>query len=149
MKRCLDLFRQSWEAEFSRRSQLVQGGKKSFSPEIRDIVLVKGESGDRMILGLVVELPHDSLGDVYGATVEYRRSVRGKLIHVKRHLNQLCPFMGSHKHKLELLMETVRILEDDPAVVLNMAAGVGEVVLDELERDLEDPEAVIMLNVYF
>ena len=60
VKRCLDLFRQSWEAEFSRRSQLVQGGKKSFSPETRDIVLVKGESGDRMILGLVVELQSEA-----------------------------------------------------------------------------------------
>ena len=144
VKRCLDLFRQSWEAEFSRRSQLVQGGKKSFSPEIRDIVLVKGESGDRMILGLVVELHHDSLGDVYGATVEYRRSIGGKLICVKRHLNQLCPFMGSHEHELELPMKTVRIMEDDPAVALNMAVGIGEVVLDELDRDPEDPEVVIM-----
>ena len=35
-----------------------------------NIVLVKGESGDRMLLGLVVELHHDSNGDVFGATVE-------------------------------------------------------------------------------
>ena len=38
----------------SRVQQVVQGGKKSFSPELRDIVLVKAESGDRMLLGLVV-----------------------------------------------------------------------------------------------
>ena len=97
-----------------------------------------------MILGLVVELHHDSLGDVYGATVEYRRSIGGRLIRVKRHLNQLCPFMGSNKHKLELPMETVRIVEDDPAVALNMAVGIVEVILDELDRDPEDPEVVIM-----
>ena len=41
--------------------------------------------------------------------------------------------MGSHEHKLKLPMETVRIVEDDPAVALNMAVGVGEVVLDELD----------------
>ena len=139
VKRCLDLFRQSWEAEFSRRSQLVPGGKKSFSPEVRDIVLVKGESGDRMILGLVVELHHDSLGDVYGATVEYRRSIGGKLIRVKRHLSKLCPFMEGHKHELGEPMERVRVVEDDPVVAPHVVAGAGEVVLDELD---ETPDVV-------
>ena len=119
----------------SRVQQVVQGGKKSFSPELRDIVLVKGESGDRMLLGLVVELHHDSHGDVFGATVEYRRSVGGKLICVKRHLNHLCTFMGKDEHELELPMETVRIVEDDPTVIPNMVAGGGEVVFDEIGVD--------------
>ena len=90
-----------------------------------------------MILGLVVELHHDSLGDVYGATVEYRRSIGGRLIRVKRHLNQLCPFMGSHEHELGEPMERVRIVEDDPVVALNVVVGAGEVVLDELDESSE------------
>ena len=77
------------------------------------------------------------------ATVEYRCSIGGKLIRVKRHLNQLCPFMGSHEHELEAPTETMRIVEDDPAEALNVAMGAGEVVLDKLDGDPEEPQVAM------
>ena len=51
-------------------------------------------------------------GDVFGATINYRREVGGCVITVNRHLNHLYPFMGVEKAEPQ---EQIRCLDEDGA----------------------------------
>ena len=65
-------------------------------PKVGDIVLFKNKPIYRHAISAarVQALLQRSKGDIYGATICYRREVRGRSISVNRHLNQLYPFMG-------------------------------------------------------
>ena len=65
-------------------------------PKVGDIVLFKNEPIYRHSISAarVQALLRRKNGDVYGATICYRREVGGRSISVDRHLNQLYPFMG-------------------------------------------------------
>ena len=65
-------------------------------PQVGDIVLFKNEPIYKHTISAarVTALLRRKNGDVYGATISYRREVGGRIITVDRHLNQLYPFMG-------------------------------------------------------
>ena len=65
-------------------------------PQVGNIVLFKNKPIYRHLISAarVQALLRRKNGDVYGATICYRREVGGRSITVDRHLNQLYPFMG-------------------------------------------------------
>ena len=134
LKKCIGLFHTSWQTEFSRRSLLVHGDRSNIHPEKGDVVLIKGEAGDRLLLGLVVDLHLDTNGDVYAATVEYRRSPGGRLLRVKRHMSHLGRFMSRSEHELEAVDLNADVTDD---LVGPVGQGSGQpLVPDEVEDEL-------------
>lgn len=59
------------------------------------------EAQERVILGRVVEVYRDKTGAKFSAMLEYRRSIGGKMIQVKRHLNELARFMSKDEIEFE------------------------------------------------
>ena len=92
-------------------------------PKVGDIVLFKNEPIYRHAISAarVQALLRRSNGDVYGATICYRREVGGRSISVNRHLNQLYPFMGVETAEPQ---EQIRgLVEDGAAGTLAPEAG--------------------------
>ena len=92
----LNLFNSLWEQEYTRRRLTVTWKEQGKIPQVGDIVLFKNEPIYKHTISAarVTALLRRKNGDVYGATISYRREVGGRIITVDRHLNQLYPFMG-------------------------------------------------------
>ena len=82
-------------------------------PQVGDIVIFKNEPIYRHPISAarVEALLRRNNGDIYGATISYRREVGGQKITVDRHLNQLFPFLDVEK---QLPQETIHRLAEDP-----------------------------------
>ena len=91
-------------------------------PQVGDIVLFKNEPiyRHKISAARVQALLRRKNGDVYGATICYRREVGGRSISVNRHLNQLYLFMGVAKAEPQ---EQIRGLAEEKAA--------GTLALDE------------------
>ena len=107
-----------------------------------DIVLVRGEVKERMILGRVVEVHEDRNGSVFSATVEYRRSVGGRMIRVSRHLNDLARFMKREEVELEEAAEQIMAGTEDAAGGNLPANDQAGEVQDEIQSDGDEVEGV-------
>ena len=118
----------------------MQSDKSNKHPETGDIVLIKGEAGDRLLLGLVVDLHQDKNGDIYVATIEYRRSVGGCLLQVKRHMGHLSPFMSRAEHQLANPEEGDVEKVDDLAGNLDQGPGQPLVHDDVGEEEYHDAQ---------
>ena len=110
----LKLFNSLWEQEYTRRRLTVSWKDQGITPQVGDIVLFKNEPIYRRPISAarVEALLCRKNGDIYGATISYRREIGGRLIKVDRHLNQLYPFMGVEKPNPQ---EQIHGLAADPA----------------------------------
>ena len=113
-KIALNVFSSLWEQEYTRRRLTVSWKEQGGSPQVGDIVLFKNEPIYRHPISAarVEALLHRKNGDVYGATISYRREIGGRKVVVDRHLNQLFPFLGVENQHPQ---ETIRGLAGDPA----------------------------------
>ena len=131
----LKLFYETWSGEMMRRNRPVKNKTANNEVCMGDIVLVRGEIKERMILGRVVEVHEDRNGSMFSATVEYRRSVGGRMIRVSRHLNDLARFMKREEVELEGAVEQVIMGAEDTAggnLPANNQAG-------EVQDEIQDP----------
>jgi len=110
----LNLFNSLWEQEYTRRRLTVTWKEQGRTPQVGDIVLFKNEPIYRHSISAakVEALLRRKNGDVYGATISYRREIGGRIITVDRHLNNLYPFMGVEKPDPQ---EQIHGLAADPA----------------------------------
>ena len=110
----LNLYYSLWDQEYTRRRLTVTWKDQGLVPKVGDIVLFKNEPIYRHSISAarVQALLRRKNGDVYGATICYRREVGGRSISVDRHLNQLYPFMGVEMTKPQ---EQIRGLAQDGA----------------------------------
>ena len=108
----LNLFNFFWEQEYTRRRLTVTWNEQGRSPQVGDVVLFKNEPiyCHPISAARVEALFRRNNGDVYGATISYRREVGGHNIIVNRHLNQLYPFINVEKQQLQ---ETIHGLAED------------------------------------
>jgi hypothetical protein len=116
----LNMFNSLWEQEYTRRKFTVTWKEQGNLPQIGDIVLFKNEPiyKNPISAARVEQLLRRKNGDVYGATISYRRELGGRKIVVDRHLNQLYPFMNLEaQHPQEL----VPSLTSDPTEARNLA----------------------------
>ena len=116
----LNLFHSLWEQEYTRRKFTVTWKDQGTLPQVGDIVLFKNEPiyKNPISAARVEKLLCRKNGDVYGATISYRREVGGRKIVVDRHLNQLYPFMNLEaQHPQELIPS----LTSDPTEARNLA----------------------------
>ena len=92
----LNLYYSLWDQEYTRRRLTVTWKEQGMVPKVGDIVLFKNEPIYKHTISAakVKALLRRRNGDVFGATITYRREVGGREITVDRHLNQLYPFMG-------------------------------------------------------
>ena len=92
----LNAFTSLWSQEYTRRRLTVAWKEQRGSPQVGDIVLFKNEPIYRHPISAarVEAVLRRKNGDVYGATISYRREVGGRKIIVDRHLNQLFPVRG-------------------------------------------------------
>ena len=134
LKKCIELFHDSWQTEFSRRSALVHGDRSNKHPAKGDVVLIKGEASKRLLLGLVVDVHMDKNGDVFAATVQYRRSPGGRLLRMKRHMCHLSPFMIKEEHDLASPPGDQEDIDDDLAGPMNQGPE-QPLVQDEVEEE--------------
>ena len=88
------LYYSLWEQEYTRRRLTMSWKDQGLVPKVGDIVLFKNEPIYRHAISAarVQALLRRKNGDVYGATICYRREVGGCSISVNRHFNQLYPF---------------------------------------------------------
>ena len=106
----LKLFHSLWEQEYTRKRLTVSWKDQGQVPQIGDIVLFKNEPIYRHPISAArVEalLPRRN-GDVYEATISYRREVGGRKITVDRHLNNLYPFIGGEKSQPQEQIKNLR-----------------------------------------
>ena len=97
----LRLFHERWQGELFRRNRKVKNKTENDKIEEGDIVLIRGDGQERTVLGRVLEVYRDRTGAKFSAMLEYRRSIGGKMIRVKRHLNELSRFMSRDEVELE------------------------------------------------
>ena len=91
----LQLFGSLWTQEFSRRNFLVVWKEQSQVPNIGDIVLFRNEPCYKQLSAArITYLLKRKNGDIFAATMEYRREVGGRTISVNRSLRHLYPFMN-------------------------------------------------------
>ena len=108
----LNLFNSLWTQEYTRRRPTVTWKQQGAVPQVGDIVLFR----NKLSAARVQKLLKRKNGDVFGASVSYRREVGGRTITVNRHLNQLYPFMGVEKTEPH---EQIRgLIEDGAAGIL-------------------------------
>ena len=91
----LNLYHSLWEQEYTRRRLTVTWKDQGLVPQVGDIVLFKNKPFYRHTISAarVQALFRGKNGDIYGATICYRREVGERSITLDRHLNQLYPFM--------------------------------------------------------
>ena len=128
----LKLFYETWSGKMMRRNRPVKNKTANNEICMGDIVFIKGEIKERMILGRVVEVHEDRNGSVFSATVEYRRSVGGRMIRVSRHLNDLARFMEREEVELEGATEQVTVGAEDGARGNLPANNQADEVQDEI-----------------
>jgi hypothetical protein len=116
----LNLFHSLWEQEYTRRKFTVAWKDQGNLPQVGDIVLFKNEPiyKNPISAARVEQLLCRKNGDVYGATINYRREVGGRKIVVDRHLNQLYPFMNL---EAQCPQEIVPTLTSDSTEARNLA----------------------------
>ena len=92
----LRVFSSLWIQEFTRRCLNIAWKQQGKPPQIGDIVLFRNEPiyKHELSAARITGLRHRKNGDVFSATIEYRREVGGRIISVDRHLRHLYPFMG-------------------------------------------------------
>ena len=92
----LNLFYSLWEQEYTRRRLTVTWKEQGVVPQVGDIILFKKELMycHKISAAWVQALLSRKNGDLYGATITYRREVGGQTISADRHLNQLYLFSG-------------------------------------------------------
>ena len=112
---CLTIFYSLWIQEFTRRRFNVVWKNQTLVPKVGDIVLFKNEPIYKHDLSAVriTQLLKRRNGDIYGATIEYRREVGGRVITVNRHLHHIFPFVDVETTAPE---EVVTGLQKDNAV---------------------------------
>ena len=110
----LSLFGSLWTQEYTRRRLTVSCKKQDQVPKIGDIVLFVNEPCYKHELSAarVQSLLTRRNGDIFGASISYRREVGGRVITVNRHLSHLYPFMGVEKTQAE---EQIGGLDEDAA----------------------------------
>jgi len=113
-KTALKVFHSLWDQEYTRRRLTVSWKDQDQAPQVGDIVLFKNEPIYRHPISAarVEALLRRRNGDIYGATINYRREIGGRSIKVDRHLNDLYPFIGIEKLKPQ---ETINGLAEDSA----------------------------------
>ena len=109
-----------WEQEYTRRKFTVAWKDQGNLPQVGDIVLFKNEPiyKNPISAARVEQLLCRKNGDVYGATISYRREVGGRKIVVDRNLNQLYPFMNL---EAQCPQEIVPTLTSDSTEARNLA----------------------------
>ena len=110
----LNLYYSLWEQDYTRRRLNVTWKEQGLVPQVGDIVLFKNEPIYRYKISAarVQALLKRKNGDVYSATICYRREVGGCSISINRHLNQLYLFMGVEKAEPQ---EQIQGLAEDGA----------------------------------
>ena len=100
-------------------------------PKVGDIVLFKNEPIYKHDLSAakITQLLKRRNGDVYGATIEYRREIGGRVMTVNRHLHHLYPFMDVETTVPE---EVVTGLQKDDAVGITAPGSSRTTVQDEI-----------------
>ena len=95
----LSLFGSLWTQEYTRRRLTVSCKKQDQVPKVGDIVLFVNEPCYKHELSTarIQALLTQRNGDVFGATINYRREVGGHFITVNCHLNHLYSFHGSRE----------------------------------------------------
>ena len=140
-KIALKAFNSLWEQEYTRRRLTVSWKEQNGSPQVGDIVLFKNEPIYRHPISAarVEALLRRKNGDIFGATISYRREVGGRKITVDRHLNQLFPFLDVEKQHPQ---ETIHGLAEDPiaAELVQEQSAQPHPAQDEFHADLANPE---------
>ena len=93
---CLLTFRSLWIQEFTFCNFLIVWKEQGQSPNLGDIVLFRNKHcyKHQLSAARITNLLKRKNGDVYAATIEYRREVGGRIISFNRPLRQLYPFMN-------------------------------------------------------
>jgi len=134
----LNLFHSLWEQEYTRRKFTVTWKEQGNLPQVGDIVLFKNEPiyKNPLSAARVEQLLCRKNGDVYGATISYRREVGGRKMVVDRHLNQLYPFMNL---EAQCPQEMVPSLTSDSTEARNLApSSRPEPTQDEILTELNE-----------
>ena len=95
----LNLYNSLWAQKYTRRHLTVTWKEQGLGSQVGDIVLFKNKPiyCHEISAARIQALLKRKNGDMYRATISYRREVGGCNISVNRHLNQLYPFMGVEK----------------------------------------------------
>ena len=111
---CLYVFDSLWTQEYTRRRFNVVWKNQTLTPKVGDIVLFKNEPiyKHSLFANRISQLLWRKNGDIYRATIDYRREVGGCVFSVNRHLHHLFPFMDV---KTMAPQEVVTGLQDDCA----------------------------------
>jgi len=130
----LQVFGNLWCEEYARRNYHVIWAHQGKVPKINDLVLIRNEPryAQPHTIARVVSLLTRPNGDIYGAKVEFRRQLQGRMIQVERHLHQLSPFMDM---ELENSSEIVHGLSSDDAQANNIGPlplGHSDTLQDEI-----------------
>ena len=132
------MFHSLWEQEYTRPKFTVTWKDQGNLPQVGDIVQFMNEAiyKNPFSAARVEQLLSRKNGDVYGATISYRREVGGCKIVVERHLNQLYPFMNLEaQHPQELIPS----LTSDPTEARNLApSSRPEPAQDEFLPELKE-----------
>ena len=90
------MFGSLWIQEFTRYCLNIAWKQQGQPPQIGDIVLFRNEPiyKDKLSAPRITGLRQRKNGDVFMATIEYRREVGGRIILVDRHLRRLYLFLG-------------------------------------------------------
>ena len=94
-KNALYVFGQYWHQEFAKRRYTVAWKSQVLIPKIGDLVLFLNEPiyPHTHTLGRITSLLTGTSGDIYGAKVQYKRSIGERYREIECHLHQLYPFM--------------------------------------------------------
>ena len=128
------LFGSLWTQEFSRRNFLVVWKQQKLVPSIGDIVLFRNEPcyKHQLSAARITNLLKRKNGDIFAATIEYRREVGGRIISVDRSLRHLYPFMNVETAEPQ---ERIPGLEKDGAAGTTApGAGAAEQIQDEISQ---------------
>ena len=131
---CLKIFYSLWIQELTRRRFNVVWKNQTQVPKVGDIILFKNEAIYKHDLSAakITQLLKRKNGDIYGATIEYRREIGGRTISVNRHLHNIFPFMDVETTVPE---EVVTGLQPDDAVGLTAPGSSRSDVQDEIVSD--------------
>ena len=125
------LFGSLWIQEFTRRQFLLLWKEQGITPQLEHIVLFRNEPCYKQELSAarITILLKRKNGDIFGATIEYKREVGVRVISVNRNLRHLYPFMNVEKTETQ---ERILGLDKDGAV------GTTALVPDTQSSDLPD-----------
>ena len=132
-KTCWEVFYSLWIQEFTRSRFNVVWKNQTITPKVGDIVLFKKEPFYKHDLSAarITQLIRRRNGDIYKATIEYRREVGGCVMSVNRHLHHLFPFMDVETAAPQ---EVVNGLQDDGAVGTTAPGSFQAEIQDEVSH---------------